>query len=141
MTQSPIHRPLFGPFPPPQDPEVDVPPGHGEEHPPSGGYSVQAQDLVAASHAWDDLSTALGSAVPLASEGWGYPGIFGMHDTLFVSGRLHMHINKVLVNACSDGKAITRLLADGLVETANDYSGTDASQGEPFRQLTARAGE
>ena len=141
MTQSNTHGPLFSPFAPPQDPDVQVPPGHGEEHAPSGGYSVQAQDRVAASHAWDDLSTALGSAVPLASEGWGYPGIFGMHDTFYVSGRLHLEINRILVNACLDGRAITRLLADGLVETANDYSGTDSSQGVPFQQLTARAGE
>lgn len=141
MTQSNPHGPLFSPFAPPGEPEVTVPAGHGEEHPPAGGYSVEAQDLVAASHAWDGLSQTLGSAVPLVSEGWGYPGIFGMHDTFYISGRLHQEINRVLVNACLDGRAITRLLADGLVETANDYSDTDASQGAPFQQLTARAGE
>ncbi|WP_110180999.1 hypothetical protein [Nocardioides solisilvae] len=131
----------YGPFLPPQKPEVGAPGGHGQAHAPRGGYAVEAQDLVNAAGAWDDVSKALSKAWNLTQEGWGYPGLFGMHDTLFTAGRLHMLANRIVVNACGDGAAITGLLADGLVETANDYSGTDTSQGTPFRTLERRAGE
>lgn len=133
--------PIYGPFAPPTRPDYNVPRGHGTEHPPAGGYSVKAQDLITASHAWDALSDDLKKSWDLAAAGWGYPSIFGMHDTLYTAGSLAMEVNRVIVNACSDGAAITSLLADGLVETANDYSNTDATQGAPYRTLESRAGE
>lgn len=131
----------YGPFVPPQDPDVGAPQGHGEAHPPAGGFTVQAQDLVNAATAWDGVSSALQKAWSLTQEGWGYPGIFGMHDTLFTAGRLHMLVNQVIVNGCADGQAFTGLLADGLVDTANDFSNTDTTQGDAFRVLKGRAGE
>ncbi|MCW2834405.1 MAG: hypothetical protein JWN68_2358 [Nocardioides sp.] len=134
-------EPVYGPFPQPQQPEHHSPPGHGDPHPPSGGFSADAASLITVANCWDDMSEALKSAWDSAIKGWGYPTIFGMQDTLYVAGRLHMEINKTVVNALADGAAITSLLADGLVETANDFSKTDASQGAAFRTLEARAGE
>lgn len=131
----------YGPFLPPQPPDVGAPAGHGDPHPPAGGFSVEAQDLVTAASAWDGVSGALNKAWQATQEGWGYPGIFGMHDTLFTAGRLHMLVNRVIVNGCADGAAFTALLADGLVDTANDFSNTDTTQGDSFRQLKGRAGE
>jgi hypothetical protein len=131
----------YGPFVPPQEPDVGAPRGHGQPHAPSGGFTVEAQDLVNAAAAWDGASAALRKAWSLTQEGWGCPGIFGMHDTLFTAGRLHMLVNQVVVNGCADGSAFTGLLADGLVATANDFSNTDTTQGEAFRVLEGRAGE
>ena len=47
---------------------------------------------------------------------------------------------QVLVDAAADGTAVTRSLAHGLVETANDVSGTDRTAGDNFRALRTRAG-
>ncbi|WP_292607935.1 hypothetical protein [Nocardioides sp. REDSEA-S30_B4] len=46
----------------------------------------------------------------------------------------------MLVDAAADGTAVTRSLAHGLVETANDVSGTDRTAGDNFRALRTRAG-
>ena len=131
----------YGPFVPPQPPDVGAPRGHGDPYPPSGGFGVAAQDLVNAAIAWDGVSAALTKAWEATQEGWGYPAIFGMHDTLFTAGRLHLMVNRAIVNACADGSAFTALLADGLVATANDFSATDSTQGDAFRVLKGRAGE
>lgn len=129
----------FGPFGPDWN-EPDNPPGYGEPHPPGGGFSVEAQDLITASEAWKDLSSALKEVWTAAQEGWGYPGLFGMQDTLYTAGRLHQEINRVLVNAAADGHWITDNLASGLVEVANDFSGTDTTVGQNFQPLKERAG-
>ncbi|AIY17828.1 hypothetical protein GUY44_20180 [Pimelobacter simplex] len=144
MSTTPNPSPVYGPFVPPQWNPPDDPPGYGEPHPPggpNGEFSAEIQDLVTASVAWDGLSAALQKVWGYASEGWGYPGLFGMQDTLYTAGRLHQTINEVLVNGAADGHWITQTLANGLVETANDLSGTDTTQGENFRKLKERAGE
>lgn len=131
----------YGPWAPPQLPDPAAPSGYGEPRPPGGGFAVEATDLVNAAAAWDGVSGALKDAWAFAQEGWAYPGLFGMHDTLYTNGRLHQLVNRVVVNACADGHVITAQLANGLVETANDFSSTDQTQGDNFRVLTDRAGE
>lgn len=140
MTQEQTESPYYGPWAPPAWNPPENPPGYGDSRQPSGGYSVEAQDLINAAAAWDDVSSALKKAWELTQEGWAQPGLFGMHDTLYVNGRLHMLVNRVIVNACADGRFITAQLADGLVETANDYSNTDTTQGANFRPYDDRAG-
>lgn len=141
MTQSP--GPVYGPFAPPQPARPDVPQGYGVPRPPGGpggSFSVEAQQLLSASAAWEELSSALGRVWEAAAEGWGYPSLFGFQDTLYAAGRLHQDVNEVMVNAAADGRAITRTLARGLVEAANDFSGTDQTVGQNFRPLQDRAG-
>lgn len=135
--------PVYGPFVPPQWNPPENPDGYGTPHPPggaSGGFSVEAGQLIDASHAWHQLSTTLKEVWNRAQEGWGYPGLFGMQDTLYTAGRLHQQINQTLVNGAADGHWITQTVADGLVETANDFSGTDTTVGQNFRPLEERAG-
>lgn len=119
----------------------DTPPGYGEARPPEGGFSVEAQDLITAAGAWDDVAGALKTSWNKLQKGWGTPFLFGPQDTLYTNGRFHEQINEVLVNACADGHHITSMLADGLRETANAYSETDAVEGANFRTLENRAGE
>lgn len=113
----------------PPDPD----PGHGVPHPPGGGFTVQAKDLVAAGDTWDDVSRVLRKVHDLCVEGYGYPGLFGSADTLYVVGRLHQDFNASVCQAAYDGRYVTSYLADGLVETANDFAATDAEQGANFR--------
>lgn len=137
MTTTP---PVYGPFLPPQWNPPDHPQGYGEPHPPAGGeFAAKPDKLVQASHAWDDLAATLQKVWDLASEGWGYPGLFGMQDTFYASGTMHQHVNQVMVNGAADGHFITQSLANGLVEVANDFSDTDTTAGENFRPLEKRA--
>jgi hypothetical protein len=127
-------------FNPPDWIPPDLPAGYGEPRPPAGGrFAAEAQDLVNAANAWEDVSTTLRSVWEMIQEGWGYSGLFGAYDVLQVSGTLHMRINEDLVNAAADGHWVTQALAFGLVETANDFSGTDQTQGDNFRVLENRA--
>ena len=134
---------VHGPFVPPQPAEADTSPGYGVPHPPGGPggrFSADARLLVEAGAAWEGLSDALGRVWSLAAEGWGFPGLIGFADTLGIAGALHLELNRVLVDAAADGTAVTRSLAHGLVETANDVSGTDRTAGDNFRALRTRAG-
>jgi hypothetical protein len=120
----------------PEFPEPETPNGHGEPHPPAGGFSVQAQALVSASADWEEVSGALKKARDLAVEhGWGQPLIFGHEATLANIGGFHDSFNETISAAAHDGHVITGLIADGLVETANDYSSTDQTQGAAFRDF------
>lgn len=110
-----------------------TPPGIGEPHPPSGGFSVQCKDLLSASHSWDDVSAGLVKMRDLAISGWGYPGIFGMADQFFTVGRLQESFNEKICNAGFDGSIITGYIANGLVEVANDYSHTDTTTAANFQ--------
>lgn len=132
--------PVYGPFVPPQWNPPDNPGGYGTPHPPGGGFSVEAQQLITASQSWHRLSTTLKQVWDQAQEGWGYPGLFGMQDTLYTAGRLHQEINRILVDGAADGHWITQTIADGLVEAANDFSNTDTTVGQNFRPLEERAG-
>ncbi|MDP3893836.1 hypothetical protein [Nocardioides sp.] len=128
------------PWNPPDWIPPDHPAGYGEPHPPAGGeFAAEAQDLVNAANAWEDVSTTLQSVWGMIQEGWGYPGLFGAFDVLHISGTLHMRINEDLVNAAADGHWVTQALSYGLIETANDFSGTDQTQGDNFRVLENRA--
>ncbi|MXG91158.1 hypothetical protein [Nocardioides flavescens] len=127
------------PWNPPDWNVPENPTGYGEPHPPSGGFSVDAKELLDASKVWDDVAGTLKTVWDGIQEGWGYPGLFGKYDMLQVSGTLHMHLNQALVNAAADGHWITQGLADGLVEVANDFEDTDTTQGENFRSLRKRA--
>lgn len=141
MTQDP--GPVYGPFVPPRPAQPDHPRGYGDPRPPGGPggrFSVEAQHLVTASAAWEDLSSALGRVWEDLAEGWGYPSLFGFADTLYAAGTLHMQVNRVLVDGAADGQAVTRTVARGLVEAANDFSGTDQTVGENFLPLRDRAG-
>ncbi|GAA3685413.1 hypothetical protein GCM10022237_49840 [Nocardioides ginsengisoli] len=143
MSTTPQH-PVYGPFVPPEWKAPDDPPGYGTPHPPGGAhgqFSADVQELVTAAGSWEALSKALQTVWGYASEGWGYPWLFGMQDTLYTAGRLHQTINAVMVNGAADGHWITQTLANGLIETANDLSGTDTTQGENFRKLKDRAGK
>ena len=134
--------PVYGPFVPPQPAEAEVPEGYGRPRPPGGpggGFTVEAQQLLTAAAAWEDLSATLRRVWEATTEGWGYPSLFGFQDTLYAAGRLHQEINRIMVNGAADGQAITRTLARGLVEAANDYSGTDQTVGQNFRLLRRRA--
>jgi hypothetical protein len=93
----------YGPWAPPQIPDPEPPRGYGEPRPPGGGFAVEATDLVNAASAWDGVSAALKKAWNAAQEGWAYPGLFGMHDTLYTAGRLHMLVNQVVVNGAPTG--------------------------------------
>ena len=65
--------------------EPQLPAGAGEPHARSGGFSVQAQDLVNAAKEWDELSGDMVDARMKCETGWGLPGIFGFADTLYRS--------------------------------------------------------
>jgi hypothetical protein len=116
--------------------EPELPAGAGEPHPPSGGFSVQAQDLVNAAKEWDELSGDLVEVRAKCETGWGLPGIFGLADTLYTVGRLHAAFNQKACDAAFDGHVITGLVANGLVEVANDFSNTDTTTGENFLDYT-----
>ena len=113
--------------------EPELPAGAGEAHAPSGGFSVQAQDLVNAAKEWDELSGDMVDVRMKCETGWGLPGIFGFADTLYTVGRLHQAFNEKACDAAWDGHVITGLVANGLVEVANDFSNTDTTTGENFR--------
>jgi hypothetical protein len=113
--------------------EPELPAGAGEPHAPGGGFSVQAQDLVNASKEWDELSGDMVDVRQKCETGWGLPGIFGYADTLYTVGRLHDAFNRKACDAAWDGHVITGLVANGLVEVANDFSNTDTTTGENFR--------
>ena len=113
--------------------EPELPSDAGEPHPPSGGFSVQAQDLVNAATEWDELSTDMVAVRLKCETGWGLPMIFGAADTLYTVGRLHSAFNRKACDAAWDGHVITGLVANGLVETANDFSDTDTTTGDNFR--------
>jgi len=113
--------------------EPELPPGAGEPHAPGGGFSVQAQDLVNAATEWDQLSTDMVDVRTKCETGWGLPMIFGAADTLYTVGRLHDAFNQKACDAAWDGHVITGLVANGLVETANDFSNTDSTTGDNFR--------
>jgi hypothetical protein len=128
-------RPDEGTSTQPRFPEPEIPDGHGDPHAPAGGFSVQAQDLVSASLMWDEISSALVNARNLMVSGGGYPGIFGRADTFYTAGRLHMNFNNSITRAAHDGSILTTYIANGLVEVANEFSGTDASQAQTFQNL------
>jgi hypothetical protein len=113
--------------------EPEIPKGSGEPHPPSGGFTVRAQDLVNASKTWDDISASMREVHQKVQVGWGYPSMFGMADTLYTVGRMHETFNRRACDAAWDGSVITGLIANGLVEVANDYSNTDTTQGANFQ--------
>ncbi len=112
--------------------EPQLPAGAGEPQAPSGGFSVQAQDLVNAAKDWDELSGDLVEVRKKCETGWGLPGIFGFADTLYTVGRLHAAFNRKACDAAWDGHVITGLVGNGLVEVANDFSNTDTTTGENF---------
>lgn len=113
--------------------EPDLPAGAGAPHAPAGGFDVRAQDLVNAATEWDQLSAGLVQVRKKCETGWGLPLIFGAADALYTVGRLHEGFNRKACDAAWDGHVITGLVANGLVETANDFSGTDTTAGENFR--------
>lgn len=110
-----------------------LPPGIGEPHPPKGGFTVRAQDLVNASHSWDDVAAGLIKMRDLCVSGWGYPGIFGMGDQFYTVGRLAEAFNQKVCDAGFDGSLVTGYIANGLVEVANDYSHTDTTTAANFQ--------
>jgi hypothetical protein len=113
--------------------EPDLPAGAGEVHAPSGGFAVQALDLVNAAKEWDELSGDMVDVRTKCETGWGLPGIFGYADVLYTVGRLHDAFNRKACDAAWDGHVITGLVANGLVEVANDFSHTDTTTGDNFR--------
>jgi hypothetical protein len=115
-----------------QPPESD--PGHGVPHSPATGFTVEAKDLIAAGDTWDQVSHTLTKVQGLCITGSGYVGIFGMADTLYTVGSFHADFNHSVCQATFDGSYITSYLADGLVETANDFSHTDTEQSANFRK-------
>lgn len=125
-----------GAGPPPYGTPPAAIPGHGDPHPPAGGFSVEAKDLIGASHTWDEVSSTLKKVLSLCQSGEGYAGIFGAADTLYTAGRFRADFNHAVCQAAFDGAYITSYIADGLVETANDFSHTDAEQGARFRTYT-----
>lgn len=113
--------------------EPEIPRGSGEPHAPAGGFSVRAQDLVNAAKTWDGISASMLDVRHKCETGWGYVGLFGMSDTVYTVGTMHSNFNKRACDAAWDGSVITGLMANGLVEVANDYSNTDTTQGENFQ--------
>jgi hypothetical protein len=113
--------------------EPEIPNGSGEAHPPAGGFTVRAQDLINASKTWDGISASMLEVQQKCQVGWGYAGLFGMDDALYTVGQLHTNFNKRACDAAWDGSVITGLMANGLVEVANDYSNTDTTQGANFQ--------
>lgn len=114
------------------------PAGYGDEHPPSGGFAVEPRALVQASHTYDDIADSFSAARPLIAEGYGKPWIFGMADTLYTAGRLHMASNDILYRGTQDGEFMMTNIANGLVEVANRYAGTDTVSGQAFKNLDLR---
>lgn len=108
---------------------------HGDPIPPGGGFSVEAERLVTAAGRWDTLSTNLSSAQGAMAEGAGRPLLFGAAAELAGIGRKHLAFNTTVAAALGDGSVAASLLADGLVETANDYSNTDQSQVPNFSEV------
>lgn len=113
--------------------EPEIPVGSGDPHAPAGGFSVRAEDLVNASKTWDDISASMIEVQQKCEVGWGYVGLFGMDDTLYTVGTMHSNFNKRACDAAWDGSVVTGLMANGLVEVANDYSNTDTTQGANFQ--------
>lgn len=111
------------------------PDGYGDPHTPPGGFAVEPKALVQASHTYDDLATSLSKARTLIAEGYGKPWIFGMADTLYTAGRMHMSVNKILYTGTQDGEFMMTNIANGLVEVANRYAGTDSVAGNAFKNL------
>ncbi|MBZ5737489.1 hypothetical protein [Nocardioides mangrovi] len=129
-------RPSDGGGPPPYGEAPEDHPDHGVPHAPAGGFSVEAKDLIGASHTWDDVSSSLKKVLSLCQPGEGYVGIFGMADTLYTTGQFRTDFNHSICQAAFDGSYITSYIADGLVETANDFSHTDTDQAANFRTYT-----
>lgn len=111
------------------------PDGYGEPNPPAGGFAVQPRALVQASHSYDDIANSFSAARPLIAEGYGKAWLFGMADTLYTAGRLHMAVNGILYKGTQDGEFMMTNIGNGLVEVANRYSGTDTVAGEAFKNL------
>jgi hypothetical protein len=120
----------------PPEPEI----GYGQPHPPAGGeFSAEARTLITTADAWDGVATTLKDVWGLTNTGAGWWMLFGAHDTLYTAGRMHASINDIIVDAAQDGYVVTTGLADGLVETANDYEGTETTVGANFRAIERRA--
>lgn len=114
------------------------PDGHGTAIPPSGGFNVKAQDLVNAAGCWDTVAGYAKEAHTECLTGWGHPGIFGIGDLFYTTGTIHEAFNKKVCDANWDGFVIMGQVADGLVETANDMSNTDKTQGDNFKKYDVR---
>ncbi|HEY1134161.1 MAG TPA: hypothetical protein VGE77_06255 [Nocardioides sp.] len=108
---------------------------HGDPIPPAGGFSVEAGRLVTAGGRWDDLSAGLSTAHGHMAEGAGRPFLFGVVNELAGIGRQHLAFNTAVTAALSSGSTAAAHLANGLVETANDYSDTDVSQAANFSEV------
>lgn len=122
-------------FAPPTVLYPEGPEGYGEARAPAGGFSVEPQALVTAAATYDDLAASLAAARPLIAEGYGKPWIFGMADTLYTAGTMHMKVNGLLYKGTQDGQFMMTNIANGLVETANRYAGTDTVTGQAFKNL------
>ncbi|MDF9717729.1 hypothetical protein INN71_02095 [Nocardioides sp. ChNu-153] len=106
--------------------------GHGDPVAPGGGFSVEAQRLVDAAARWDDIRSKLRTAGENVSADFDLTGLFGIADALYTASGKHAAFNAAMVTALETGATAAGLLADGLVETANDYAGTDTSAADNF---------
>ncbi|MFW6774210.1 hypothetical protein ACOACO_07995 [Nocardioides sp. CPCC 205120] len=106
--------------------------GHGDPVAPGGGFSVEAQRLVDAASRWDDIGSKLTTARDHVSADFDLVGLFGIADALYTASSKHADFNAAMVTALDTGATAAGLLADGLVETANDYAGTDTSVADNF---------
>lgn len=114
------------------------PDGYGDPHPPTGGFAVEPRALVQASRSYDDLADSFSAARPLIAKGYGKAWLFGMADTLYTAGTLHMKVNGTLYKGTQDGEFMMTNIANGLVEVANRYAGTDSVTGAAFKNLDIR---
>lgn len=111
------------------------PDGYGEQHPPAGGFSMAPAALITASEHFDAQAEGLASARSLIETGYGKVWIFGMADTLYTAGSMHMDVNRTLYRATQDGEYMLTQIANGLVEVANKTEGTDVVTGAAFKRL------